>query len=125
MANLGPATPILRIFDGALARAFYVDFLGFAVEFEHRFDADAPLYMSVVSGDCRIHLSEHHGDASPGARLRVETADVAGLSARLAAKRYRFARPGPPDRMPWGDLELTVTDPFANRLTFFEAGGPG
>jgi Glyoxalase superfamily protein len=37
--------PILRIFDIVKAREFYVDYLGFAIDWEHRFSADAPLYM--------------------------------------------------------------------------------
>jgi len=122
MTTFGPATPILRSFDEAAARAFYVDFLGFSIEFEHRFAPDLPLYMAIRLGDCAIHLSEHHGDASPGARLRVQTADVTALAADLAAKRYKHARPGAPEAQPWGDLELTISDPFGNRLTFFTPG---
>lgn len=119
MMAMQAATPVLRIFDDAAARAFYLDFLGFEIEFEHRFEPDLPIYMSVVQGGCRIHLSEHHGDASPGAHLRVPVGDVAGLAEALAAKNYKHARPGAPELQPWGTLEMTVTDPFANRLTFF------
>jgi catechol 2,3-dioxygenase-like lactoylglutathione lyase family enzyme len=32
--------PILRIFDEAKARAFYVDWLGFKVDWEHRFEPE-------------------------------------------------------------------------------------
>lgn len=39
--------PILRIFDEAKAREFYVDFLGFKVDWEHRFGENFPLYMQV------------------------------------------------------------------------------
>ncbi len=35
--------PILRMFDEAAARAFYVDLLGFRVDWEHRFESDLPL----------------------------------------------------------------------------------
>ena len=35
--------PILRLFDEAVARAFYIDFLGFAVDWEHRFKPGLPL----------------------------------------------------------------------------------
>lgn len=35
--RLSPAIPILRIFDQAKAREFYLGFLGFEPEFEHRF----------------------------------------------------------------------------------------
>ena len=38
-------TPILRMFDVRKAREFYLDFLGFKVDFEHRFEPSLPLYM--------------------------------------------------------------------------------
>ena len=37
--------PILRIFSVDKAKEFYVGFLGFAVDWEHRFDDPAPVYM--------------------------------------------------------------------------------
>ena len=42
--KLGRTTPILRIFDLAKAKEFYVDFLGFKVDWQHRFEPDLPLY---------------------------------------------------------------------------------
>ena len=71
--GFGKITPILRIFDEAKALEFYVDFLGFSVDWQHRFEADYPLYLQVSRDGCVLHLSEHHGDASPGAALRIET----------------------------------------------------
>ena len=44
--------PILRMFDEAKAREFYLDFLGFSVEFEHRFEADLPLYWASAAAAC-------------------------------------------------------------------------
>jgi hypothetical protein len=35
--SLGPITPVLRCFDEAKTREFYLDFLGFKVDWEHRF----------------------------------------------------------------------------------------
>jgi catechol 2,3-dioxygenase-like lactoylglutathione lyase family enzyme len=37
--------PILRIFDVAKAREFYLDYLGFRSDWEHRFEPGLPLYM--------------------------------------------------------------------------------
>lgn len=113
-------TPILRIFDEAKAREFYVGFLGFQVDWEHRFEADLPLYLQVSRGDLVLHLSEHHGDCSPGAAMRIEVRDVDALHAELAGKSYRYARPGV-EEMPWGARDMTVKDPFGNRLTFTTA----
>jgi hypothetical protein len=56
-----PSTPIVRIFDEAKAREFYVDFLGFTIDWEHRFEPGTPLYMQVSKDTCVLHLSEHYG----------------------------------------------------------------
>jgi hypothetical protein len=56
--RLGRTTPILRIFDEAKAREFYVDFLGFKIDWEHRFEPGTPLYMQVSKDECLLHLSE-------------------------------------------------------------------
>lgn len=95
MANtVHPPIPILRSFNEVATRDFYVGFLGFEVEFEHRFDPDAPLYLSVRLGDCVVHLFEHYGDATPGAGLRIRVEDVHAFARQLNEKRYKFARPG-------------------------------
>jgi len=115
-------TPVLRIFDVAKAREFYLDFLGFNWDWEHRFDGfpppGAPLYAQVSRDGVTLHLSEHFGDASPGALNRVHVADVAALHAEISAKNYRHARPGL-ETMPWGERNFAVTDPFHNRLVFY------
>ena len=113
--------PILRIFDEAKAREFYAGFLGFTIDWEHRFDANAPLYMQVSRGACVLHLSEHYGDASPGSAIRVDTTELDAFHAELAAKQYKYARPGI-NEQPWG-REVSVRDPFGNRLIFSEIAG--
>ena len=112
--------PILRSFDEAKCREFYLGFLGFAVDWEHRFEPESPLYMQVSRDGIVLHLSEHHGDGSPGARVRVNCAGVEDLQAELLAQRYRHNRPGL-ERPPWGGLEVTVVDPAGNRITFAES----
>ncbi|MAP93629.1 MAG: glyoxalase/bleomycin resistance/extradiol dioxygenase family protein [Ponticaulis sp.] len=120
MARFGAPTPILRIFDEAKAREFYLDFLGFSLQFEHRFDENLPIYLGIELGACELHLSEHHGDCSPGARIRIEVEDLLAYLSHLRAKDYRFAKPGEPEEAPWGEISCTLTDPFGNRLTLFE-----
>jgi catechol 2,3-dioxygenase-like lactoylglutathione lyase family enzyme len=122
--SLGRSIPILRIFDEAKAREFYVEFLGFAVDWEHRFAPDLPLYMQVSRDGCILHLSEHHGDASPGAAVRVATTDIEAFHAELSSKKYKYARPGI-ESQPWG-RDMSVKDPFGNRLIFAgDASGAG
>lgn len=118
--SLHAVTPILRIFDEAKAREFYVGFLGFHVDWEHRFEPALPLYLQVSREGCVLHLSEHHGDACPGAALRIACDDIDGLHAELTARQYGYARPGI-ESTPWDTREVTVRDPFGNRLTFTQA----
>ncbi len=112
--------PLLRMFDEAHTRAFYVDFLGFNVDWQHRFGDNFPLYQQLSLGGCVLHLTGHHGDCCPGGAVRIALADLAILQAlqqRLLAADYRYAKPGLEDT-PWGSRELRVTDPSGNRLVF-------
>lgn len=110
--------PILRIFDVAKAREFYLDFLGFTVTMEHRFEPDLPLYMGVERAGLALHLSEHHGDACPGSTVFVWMRGVRAYHAELAAKRYGYGRPGI-EPLDWGE-QIEVHDPFGNRIRFCE-----
>lgn len=118
--NFGKTTPILRIFDEAKAREFYLDFLGFKIDWEHRFEPGLPLYLQISKGDCILHLSEHHGDCNPGAAMRIETGELQAFQEQLMAKGYKYARPQI-EEMPWGSQDMSVKDPFGNRLTFTNA----
>ena len=110
--------PIFRSFDEAKAKEFYLDYLGFKVTFEHRFDEDSPLYFGVTMGNgIELHLSEHHGDSTPGSTLRLEVQDIVAFHSELTTKKYKNARPGI-QQQPWGFREVTITDPFGNKLIF-------
>jgi catechol 2,3-dioxygenase-like lactoylglutathione lyase family enzyme len=110
--------PILRMFDERKAREFYCDFLGFTVEFEHRFEPNLPLYMGVRRAGLYLHLSEHPGDASPGSTVFVAMTGVHPFQHELSEKNYGYGRLGV-ERAPWGEV-LEVHDPFGNRIRFCE-----
>jgi catechol 2,3-dioxygenase-like lactoylglutathione lyase family enzyme len=114
----GPAIPILRIFDRAKAVEFYVDYLGFSLDWEHGHADHSPLYAQVSRGRAVLHLSEHHGDASPGGAALVPVSDVAVLHAELHARLYDYAHPGIRQE-DWGRV-MVVIDPFHNRLVFHQ-----
>ncbi|HMN73106.1 MAG TPA: glyoxalase superfamily protein [Rhodoblastus sp.] len=110
--------PLIRIFDVAKAREFYLDFLGFSVDWEHRFAPELPLYMQVSRGGLTFHLTEHYGDATPGSNCFVPMEGVHAFQKELAAKNYNYLRPGV-EKVDWG-YEMTVYDPFGNRIRFCE-----
>jgi catechol 2,3-dioxygenase-like lactoylglutathione lyase family enzyme len=115
--------PILRIFDVEKAREFYVRFLGFRVDWEHRLEADAPVYMQVSQGACVLHLTEHHGDCCPGGTVFVRVRGLEGFPAEITSKQYRYMRPGI-ELAAWNAKLMQVTDPFGNRLRFNEDMAP-
>lgn len=118
--NYTVTIPILRSFDEAKAREFYIDFLGFKEDWQHRFEPELPLYLQVSRDGIIFHISEHHGDATPGSAVRVGVNGLREFHAELIGKRYKNMRPGL-ETPPWGGLEVTVTDPAGNRIIFAQA----
>ncbi|NQZ31333.1 MAG: VOC family protein [Oceanospirillaceae bacterium] len=118
--KFGKVTPILRVFDEAKTLEFYINFLGFSVDWEHRFEKDLPLYMQVSKDDCVLHLSEHHGDCCPGAAMRIEVEEIDAFQKELQEKQYQNFQPVIQD-MSWGSRDMSITDPFGNKLVFTNA----
>jgi predicted enzyme related to lactoylglutathione lyase len=116
---LSAAIPILRIFAEQNAREFYLDFMGFKVNWEHRFEPDAPLYCEIARSGATLHLSEHYGDAAPGATVFIRIDDIAALHAELNAKPFRYARPMIVQQ-DCGQV-MQLDDPFGNRLRFCQS----
>ena len=85
--------PILRIFDVEKAREFYLGYLGFHVDFEHRFNNDAPLFLGISRGGVSIYLSEHYGDGTPGTHVVVRISGIDELHRELLAKNYKYFKP--------------------------------
>ncbi|MFJ7922281.1 glyoxalase superfamily protein [Lysinibacillus fusiformis] len=111
--------PIFRIFNDEKAKEFYLTFLGFALDWEHQFEDDLPLYMQISYGNCIIHLSAHHGDCCPGSAIRIEVENLELLHSNLILKKYKYTRPGI-QTTPWNSQEVCIGDPFGNRIVFFE-----
>lgn len=111
--------PVIRIFDEAKAKEFYLEFLGMSLDWEHRFEVGFPIYIQVSKGDLVLHLSEHSGDCTPGSKTFVNTDDLDGLYDEVTSHGYRYSRPEM-TIAPWGDRIFEVVDPFSNRILFNE-----
>jgi catechol 2,3-dioxygenase-like lactoylglutathione lyase family enzyme len=115
--KLDDAVPILRMFDAEKTKAFYVDLLGFQVDFEHRFEPGLPLFQQVSRGGLRLNLSEHHGDATPGSAVYIYMKGLDAFRAELASRGSGAKiEDGPVAAM----RVLKVWDPASNRLIFAE-----
>lgn len=108
--------PQLRITDAAMSLHFYVDGLGFSIDWEHRFEPGFPVFMQLSRNGQTIFLTEHTGDCQAGGAVYfiVESADQcwSQFEARGVQPTNRLAS------TPWGTREFLVTDPDGNRLRF-------
>jgi len=109
--------PLFRIFDHSLAKAFYVDWLGFRVDWEHQVTPNAPRYIQVSRDSLVLHLTEHFGDCTPGAKAFVHVDDVEDFHRELDARPNQNMTPGI-EEAPWRAKIMQVTDPFGNRICF-------
>lgn len=112
--------PIIRIFDEALAKDYYLNWLGFSLNWEHRFEENAPLYCSIQKDAAEFHLSEHFGDGVPGIRLFIECTQLEQWCRALNEKKYRYYRPAV-EKTFYNSLCMTLKDPFGNTLLFNQA----
>ncbi len=82
-----------------------------SVEFEHRFEPLTPC-MGIAREGLQLHLSEHHGDASPGATIFIPMKNIALFRDELHGKQYGYGRPEIV-KQDWGDV-MEVHDPFGS-----------
>ena len=109
--------PILRIFDYKKAIEFYIDWLGFKINWEHTFDDNTPVYMEIEKDGLILHLSEHHGDGTPGTNVFVWSSGVEEFHKEIINKKYKYNKPGL-EKTFYGSLSVTVIDPFHNQIIF-------
>ncbi|MBE9466212.1 glyoxalase superfamily protein [Dyadobacter subterraneus] len=112
--------PLIRIFDEAKAVEFYVNWLGFTIDWTHQFETNFPLYIQVSKEGIVLHLTEHHGDCTPGGKVFIDCVGLTEYHAELIEKNYRFNRPGL-EEAPWNAITMEVSDPFGNKLLFNES----
>lgn len=107
------------MFDYDKAVEFYIDWLGFKIDWEDKPD-NTPIYMQISLNGIVLHLTEHHGDCSPGARAYIaKFENLKDFHKQLLSKPYKFNRPGL-EKTLWKpkNLCMDVIDPFGNRLSF-------
>ncbi len=108
--------PQFRITDARRSRAFYVDGLGFRVDWEHRFEPGFPVFMQLTRAGQSLFLTEHEGDCKVGGAAYLVVPDVDACHNQFVARGIVATEP--PADTPWGPREMVVTDPDGNRLRF-------
>ena len=109
--------------DEAAAKAFYVDFLGFEIEWENRIE-DSPessLYMqnpAWLSGDSPQRPATP--DAPP-AEVRIPVRGVQAFCNHILSIESKFPKPSVVDpRYSGKNTDMNLIDQFENYLVFWE-----
>ena len=91
--QIGSSIPVLRMSEAA-AKAFYVNFLGFEIEWEHRFEdsPESPLYMQIRLGQAVIHLNGHATPYTPPAEVRIPVRGVQVFCNHLRSIESKFPK---------------------------------
>jgi catechol 2,3-dioxygenase-like lactoylglutathione lyase family enzyme len=120
-ARLGPAIPILDVRHIEEALSFYVDRLGFVVDF--RYEKDPENYAGVRRDDVRLHMQRRESEqfdngTAGGLRFRIPVDDPDALFAEFRAMGV-LDDDIEVHETDWGTREFGFRDPDGNGLTFF------
>ncbi len=106
--------PILHIDGYEEAKAFYVDWLGFKIDWEFRLEPTFPVYMQVSRGGLVFHLSQHEGDNPCGVMCHLDVDDLDALVEEWRIRRPDFTQEI--EIAPWNAKHISLKDPFGNTL---------
>ena len=115
MAMIENVTPILRVEDIARSRRYYVETLGFSL------DWDAEAMISVSRDGKSIMLCERE-QGQPGTWLWIGVEDADALFAEVSARGARIRTP--PRNFTWA-YEFQVEDPDGHVLRIGSEPKPG
>lgn len=91
---------------------YYVDWLGFEIDWEWRVPP-ASVYMQISRDGLALHLSEQQ-DGMFGGNCVAHVDDIAALYEEWKAKRPDWD--AEIQKTPWNVLRLDLTDPFGNHI---------
>ncbi len=113
-------TPVFQITDYAQTMAFYVDWLGFRIDWEDR-PASGGHYVQVSRSSIVLHLTTYPHESSVGARALAEFAGLPAFHRLLLQKQSVFPVPSL-QKTTWNDkvMQLELFDPAGNCLVLSE-----
>ena len=120
--SLMSSIPVLRMLDEAAAREFYLEYLGFEVDWEHREGESPtpPLYMQIHKGEAVLHLNGHADSDSPVCEVRIPVRGLEHYCEYLRAKTSGHEKPEVVDpRYEGRKADMNIIDPSGNHLVFW------
>lgn len=118
--SVGSSIPVLRMLDEGKTKRFYLDFLGYKSDWEHRFTPDSPLYMQIRLGESVIHLNGHADSEAPTSEVRIPVKGLQDYCEHLKEKCQGDEKPEVVDpRYSGENLDMNIYDPSGNLLVFW------
>lgn len=113
-------TPVFQVTDYPQAMAFYVDWLGFSIDWEDRPDTGG-FYLQISRGAIVLHLTNYPDEGCRGSRALAEFTGLLVFHRLLLQKESAFALP-PLQKTYWNDkvMQLELFDPTGNCLVLNE-----
>lgn len=120
-----PPVPVVPIVSAQDAKDFYLDFLGFAVDWGWPANDDGQQFYAQISrSGVQLHLrGERRGVSRIELLIRMSGLDL--LREELWIRKDLYDRPLDVGHTPDDRRELHVRDPFGNWLRFSENNPPG
>ena len=109
---------LLHTVDLQRSRRFYRDVLGLAVFREFGDPSDPSHVFFLGGGFLEVSGRRDNATAEPNLSLWLQVRDVMHEHQRLAALDVEIVRP--PQREPWGLVEMWVADPDGTRIVLVE-----
>ena len=109
---------LLHPVDRQRSRRFYRDVMGLAVYREFGDPEDPSVVFFLGGGFLEISGAGDKAIGAPNLSLWLQVRDVAEEHRRLAALEVEIVRP--PEREPWGLVEMWVADPDGTRIVLVE-----
>ena len=117
--DIRSSIPVLRMLDEGKAKGFYLDYLGFEIDWECRFSPTAPLYMQIRLGDAIMHLNGHAREDAPISQVNIPVLGLQNYYEFLIAKGANYPKPCVVDPRHQGrNTDMNIVDPFGNELVF-------
>lgn len=109
---MNAAVPTLRIRSLEASARFYVDGLGFRIDWQWRHEPDLPVFAQLSRGPLRVYLTEHEGDCAMPGLVYLYVDDVDAWQAEMLTRGV-VADEAPADQ-PWGNRQMMLRDPDGN-----------
>lgn len=120
--QIGSSIPVIRMLDEKSTLSFYLDFLGYELDWEHRFHdtPDSCLYAQIRLGQSLIHLNGHANTDSPVCEVRIPVLELESYHQFLCSKETSFPKPELVDpRYEGKKTDMNIVDPSGNLLVFW------